>query len=185
MDHLNIFSSELIKSVGEAVGSVYHPPVPASNDESVYGLDGIVSTIYLKGDIIGKISFFIRTSGAAKIVAGMLGVDELEEDSGDVVDGIGEVLNILTGCFKKHLEPHQLKVEISIPSTRMTGLMPAGRMENNIEQVYTSRDVAFKVSLSYRFVIKKEKVSLSPPSAQVKLKLSAADLLKQILSKKK
>jgi hypothetical protein len=67
----------------------------------------------------------------------------------------------------------------------MTGLMPAGRMENNIEQVYTSRDVAFKVSLSYRFVIKKEKVSLSPPSAQVKLKLSAADLLKQILSKKK
>ena len=185
MDYQNTFPSELMKAVGEAVGSVYGVPVQAPNDELIYGFDGIVSTIYLKGDVIGKISFFIRTSSAAKLVAKMLGLDEIPEESEDVMDGVGEVLNILTGCFKKSLEPYHVRVEISVPSTRVTGLIPTGRWENNIEQVYTANDLAFKVSLSYRFVIHEEKPAAPPPLAQAKLKLSAADLLKQILSKKK
>jgi len=183
MDHKTIFPQELVKAVGEAVGSVYAPPVLAESNESVYGVDGIVSTIYLKGDIVGKISLFIRCSGAAKIVANMLGVDDLPEEHSDVLDGIGEILNIVSGCFKKHLEPHKAGVEISVPSTRVTSIMPIGRWENNIEQVFMAKDVAFKVSLSYRFIEKAEKPAVLP--AQTNIKLSAAELLKQILAKKK
>jgi CheY-specific phosphatase CheX len=183
MVHSEIFPEALVRAVNEAVGSVYDPPVPAPNDESVYGLDGIVSAIYLKGDIFGKISLFIRRSSAAKVVANMLGVDELAENSSEVMDGVGEVLNILTGCFKKQIAAHQVHLEISVPSTREVALMPVGRWENNIEQVFTARDVAFKVCLSYRVVVKEEKPA--QPSVQAKVKLSAAELLKQAMAKKK
>ncbi len=185
MDHKIIFPQELVKAVNESVGSVYQPPVLIEANESVYGLEGVLSTIYLKGDVIGKISLFMRGSHAAKLVANMLGVEDIAEDSIDVLDGVGEVLNIMVGCFKKHLEPHQIKVDISVPSTRMTGILTPGRWANNIDQVYTSNDVVLKVSMSYRHVEKEERPSGALLSGQAKMKLSAADLLKQILAKKK
>lgn len=184
MDHKTIFPKELTKAVGESVGSVYAYPEPANDDRSLYGLEGIVSTIYIKGDIVGKISMFIRTVSGAKIVAKMLGVEELPEDSPDILDGVGEIVNIMTGCLEMNLEQYKIHVEISVPSTRVTSIMPIGRWENNIEQIYKTEDIFFKVCLSYRFALKEEKVAeaLAP---QAKLKLSAADLLKQVLAKGK
>lgn len=185
MDHKVVFPQELMRSVSEAVGSVYHAPQAALNDESLYGLDGILSSIYFKGDVLGKLSVFIRGMSAALIVASMVSEDELAEDSAEVLDGIGEIVNITAGCLKKHLEPHKLIMDISVPSTRFTSIIPPGRWENVIEQVYTARDVSFKVIFSYRIPTREEKTAAPLQTPQVKLKLSAAELLKQVLARKK
>lgn len=184
-DHQTVFPQALSKAVIEAVGSVYDLPQLMADDQGVYGLEGVFSTIYLKGDIVGKVSVFIRDSSAARVVARMLGVDDLEEESSKTLDGIGEVLNIITGCFKKNIDSHQVHADISVPSTRLTSVLPPGRWENNVEQSFSAGDVTFKIMLSYRLVSTEEKKGVPPPTGMAKMKLSAAELLKQALARKK
>ncbi|NTV28605.1 MAG: chemotaxis protein CheX [Candidatus Omnitrophica bacterium] len=182
-DHKTLFPDILQTAVTEGFGSVYSQPRPAANDENLYGLEGIFSTIYLKGDLVGKISMFIRASSAARVVGAMLDRSDLEEESHDTLDGIGEVLNMVVGCFKKHLEPHKVSFEISVPSTRLTGVIPPSRWENNIEQVFAAGDVYFRMSVSYRLANREDQAAVPPPTP--KPKLSAAELLKLAMSKKK
>lgn len=182
MNHKIEFSKILNEAVVEAFGSVFADPILADKDPELYGMEGIFSTIYFKGDLVGKISFFIRGSWAALVVGSMLGVDDLDETAFETLDGTGEILNIVTGCVKKRLEPHKMKVEISIPSTRMTAVIPPSRWENTIEQGFQARQVFFKVILSYRIATKEDKAS---EEVQLKPKLTAADLLRMAMAKKK
>lgn len=184
MDYKQILPSLLIDAVHDGVGGVYHVPEPVSADKTLCELNGIYSSIYLKGDMIGKLSLFIREEDASRVVAFMLGVDEIDEGSSQTLDGIGEIVNMVVGCFKKKLESHKLNFDISIPSTRLTSTIPVSRWENNIEQFFLASKVRFLVSLSYRVATKEDKVAAAKETAP-KPKLTAADLLKMALAKKK
>jgi CheY-specific phosphatase CheX len=182
MEHKQILPQVLSEAIVQGVGSVYAPPVPVDKDDGLYGIHGVFSTIYLKGDLTGKISLFIRETCAAKVVSNMLGLEELSEGSSEIIDGMGEVLNIVAGCFKSKLDPHQVKFDISIPSIRMTSVIPLSTWEHHLEQVFTANDVCFKVMLSYRW----QQAQVAPVAvAAPKPKLSAADLLKMAMAKKK
>ncbi len=182
MDHKVEFPKLLNEAVVEAFGSVFALPALADKDPELYGMEGIFSTIYLKGDVVGKVSFFMRGSWAAIVVGSMLGIDDLDEEAFETLDGVGEILNMITGGFKRRLEPHKMSVEISIPSTRMTGSIPPSRWEDTVELGFQSKQVFFKVILSYRIATKEDKASQEPPP---KPKLTAADLLKMAMAKKK
>ncbi len=184
MDHKIIFPQALTNAVMDAFGGVYHLPQAISSDDSLYGLDGILSTIYLKGDIVGKVSLFMKSESAAHVIAAMLNVDELAPESAETLDGVGELLNMVAGRLKTRLDEHHLRFEISVPSTRLTSVISLGKWENNLEQIFSADGTSFKVLLSYRLA-SKEDTAPPPATAQVKLKLSAAELLKAALFKKK
>lgn len=181
MDHKTLIPQFVSEAVNETFTSVFHPASVSSSDDGIYGVEGIFSTIYLKGHLVGKASIFIKTQYGARVVAQMLGVEELQDDSHEVMDGIGEVLNMITGCVKKRLEPHHFNIELSVPSTRLTSVIPPSRWEYVVEQNFDSADTRFKVILSYRIAAREESAPPPPP----KPKLSAAELLKMAMAKKK
>ncbi|MBF0330434.1 MAG: chemotaxis protein CheX [Candidatus Omnitrophica bacterium] len=183
MDHQALFPQILTEAVVQGVGSVYDIPQLLHEDRSLYAIEGMFSTIYLKGHLKGKMSFFIREEGAARIVGRMLGQPEISEDASEAIDGFGELLNIVAGCFKTKLDAHKVRFDISIPSTRLTASIPASNWEHNIEQIFSSADIKFKVILSYRLDLMPEAPAAAVEPA--KPKLSAADLIKMAMAKKK
>lgn len=181
-DHTAEFPRILNDAFDQAISSIYDSSKVLDNDDHLYGLDGVFSSIYLKGDVIGKVSLFIKSSAAAGVVARMLGLEDIQEDSPEVLDGVGEILNIVVGCFKQKVDPQGIKLDISVPSTRQTGVIPPPRWENVISHVFCCEDVHFKVIMCYRMATKEDKQIEEelPP----KKKLSAADLLRAALAKK-
>jgi CheY-specific phosphatase CheX len=182
MDHKIIFPQELSGAVMDAFGGVYRMPQAIPKDETLFGVDGVFSTIYFKGDIVGKVSVFLRGQDAATIISSMLGMEELSPESPETLDGIGEIVNMVAGRFKTRLEPHKINFDISVPSTRMTTTVPPGRWENNLEHFFSVAGSNFRVLLSYRVATKEDQAPVHVPP---KLKLSAAELLKAVMAKKK
>ncbi len=173
----------LTEAVEQGFGSVYHWPRLIPVMENQEGLEGILSSIYLKGDIVGKLSFFVQQRMAARVVAGLLSLDEVESGSSEVIDGVDEILNLVAGRLKKNLEPHQLNFSVSVPSTRLTRVIPVSTWGNNIEQFFAAEDVVFKVLFSYRLPSVEERETVREVPA-AKSKLSAAELLRQAMSRK-
>ncbi|MEI8011535.1 MAG: chemotaxis protein CheX [Candidatus Omnitrophota bacterium] len=183
MDHKIFFPQELAGAVVDAFSGVFHAPDSVSHDEMLFGVDGVLSTIYIKGDIVGKVSIFLRAQGAAAIVGAMLCVEDLAPEAPETLDGMGELLNMIAGRLKTRLDPHKVSFDISEPSTRMTSIVAPGRWENNLEQSFSVKGIHFRVLLSYRVASKEDKIE--PVPAPQKIKLTAAELLKQVLAKKK
>ena len=78
-------------------------------------LNGVMALLGFTGDWVGTGVFYCQESLACKLSSIML-MSEISEITNDVLDGIGELANMVLGNFKDHLEPVAGHLAISIPT---------------------------------------------------------------------
>jgi len=84
-----------------------------SRDKKELGWD-ISGIIGFSGQISGAVALSMKDNVAFQVTKTLTGVDHSTFDA-DVIDAIGEIINIISGNFKKDYEA-SLKTAISIPS---------------------------------------------------------------------
>jgi chemotaxis protein CheX len=126
---------------------------PERSDVNTFPHDDttIITSIGITGRITGNIAFCILEPSAQKIVEKMLEM-ELEPGSSDIIDGIGELVNMIAGGTKTLLNDTECKFEISIPNTiRGNQLRSAQSVKDTlVEQNYVYEDINFTVKFNYR-----------------------------------
>jgi chemotaxis protein CheX len=73
----------------------------------------ISGLIALTGEVTGLVAISMKSPTAAKIADMLTGKDKFDSEA-DVVDAIGEIINIIAGNVKKNLED-MFKIIISLP----------------------------------------------------------------------
>ena len=91
-------------------------PRRAVTDAELEPGDGVHALIGMEGAITGAISLSMPTAVACGAVSRMVGMDFTSVDS-DVADGVQELVNIIIGRAKKHLEEGQLNFQFGLPKT--------------------------------------------------------------------
>lgn len=142
----------------------------------------IRSRILIKGVLQGCIFIVLPVSVACGIVSKMLDT-ELSEDSLDVKDGIGEILNMIIGEVKTSLDSTPYKFEISIPSTVDVDRNAVSqiKMKHGIVKDFVCDEFCFRVILDYVCNYKDDRGTTSekPPAPQ----LSAFEKLSMLVEK--
>jgi CheY-specific phosphatase CheX len=112
---------EIIKAIGEAVAAVFSTSLSleAKTLTQMPALNvahGMICSIGITGQLEGNITLGIANEAACLLVSKMLGM-EFKEVTGDVTDGMGEFLNMITGGIRTRVA-NQLKYnfEISVPT---------------------------------------------------------------------
>lgn len=178
----NTFFQKSLQQAGiEACNGLLIPVSLTDDDSSLYGTDAILGTIFLKGDLKGKMMIFIPPKAAKRIVGIML-ESSFDENDAEVIDGIGELLNIMVGCFKSHCFKEKFTFEISVPSVRMSSVIKVDAYENVFTQLFTCKDITFKAVLGFNMVDSEEKAKQAQQAAP---QIDAADLLSQIIAQNK
>lgn len=77
--------------------------------------DCVTAMVGLAGQYNGLVSIHIPSPLAMNITSQMLGM-EVSEINQDVNDALGEIANMVAGCFKQHFSKGGSDVRISIPS---------------------------------------------------------------------
>ena len=110
-----------------------------------------ISSIGIIGMISGTVSICITKKNAAKIVSKMLGM-EIEEESADAQDGIGEIINIITGGLKSGSAAKEIAFDIGIPTT-VSGSNLSVNLLDGLEHIMKSHaceDIEFVSVLTYK-----------------------------------
>ncbi len=90
-------------------------PLEVREEEEPKPYDGVVSLVTFSGEWIGAGMFCCHEDLACKIGAAMLG-HEIEQIDSDVLDGIGEMANMIIGNLKEQLEARTGPLALSIPT---------------------------------------------------------------------
>ncbi len=97
-------------------------PDPSLNDSALLG------SITFKGNIKGSLGICCNVSCAQAIAINMLGIDPAEKISEEeIYDAIGEVANMIMGCFKSQIADAVGNLEVSIPT-----VVSGYELENNL-----------------------------------------------------
>ena len=139
----------------------------------------VVSSIGFAGQLEGNLSIIFSNKAACQIVGKMLYMD-FAEVSSDVLDGVGEVVNMTIGGMKNRLTA-QYPLEISIPTT-LKGKHIDVFSQKGLTRIYKSyRCAEFELDVLVYFKLHSEK-----PVAQVtKTGLTAAEKLAAFVDKNK
>lgn len=81
--------------------------------KGIGSLSDITAIISLTGDIMGSIAVSINTDSAREAISNMLG-DEIT-DAQEIIDGVGEITNLVVGMAKTTLSELSCRFEISVP----------------------------------------------------------------------
>lgn len=111
----------------------------------------LVSSIGMMGTFNGSISILLNENSACKIVSKMLS-SEIKEITSDVIDGIGEMTNMIAGSIKMKLAIQKVDVNISIPSVVQGGGLFLTRMDRT-EQIiknFKSDDIECSLIMVYK-----------------------------------
>lgn len=79
--------------------------------ESNWDISGIMG---LSGEASGAVAISLKDVTAFRVTKTLTGLEHTYIDA-DVIDAIGEIINIITGNVKKHFEEN-LRIKISLPS---------------------------------------------------------------------
>ena len=79
----------------------------------------VVASVGFAGERCGVVAFHSSAEAAKEIAGAMLGIPPLEVD-GEMTDAVGEVANMIAGCFRLKLRSDGVNVAISVP-TVVTG----------------------------------------------------------------
>ena len=89
----------------------------SSELDSTLGHSALLGSITFKGDMEGSLGFCCNLSCAHAIAINMLGIDAAEEiNEGEICDALGEVVNMIMGCFKSQVADTVGNMEVSIPT---------------------------------------------------------------------
>ena len=118
----NIETSVIVGAIQQATESVFSMmlslPVEIQPHETVPQpgpVDGVVALLGFTGPWAGTGVLFCDEVFACKIGSAML-MMEVTEINGDVLDGLGEVANMVLGNFKESLESHTGPLGLSVPT---------------------------------------------------------------------
>ena len=78
-------------------------------------LNGVVALVGFTGPWSGTGTLYCQEGFACKIGSAML-LTEIAEVNGDVLDGVGEVANMVMGNFKQSIESHTGPLGLSVPT---------------------------------------------------------------------
>jgi len=175
----------LNNSIGDAVSDTFSTvlslnPVLQKSNDLISSTDFVKSTILLKGDFSGSISIFFGMNSACTVVSKMLGM-EITPESFDVLDGVGEILNILVGGTKTILNKKNCKINISIPSTTKISEIKSINSENFNEGVrtYGCENILFQMRFKYKGIFPVEKKQEKPEEGN-KEKVSALSAFEKL-----
>ncbi len=131
----------------------------------------VISSIGFTGTIEGSCAICLPDSSACRLVSRMIN-QEVSEISADIIDGIGEMVNIILGSVKMSLQGSEHDFTISVPSyikgSRMVILSDIKKAVT-INQSYKFGDITFAISMMYKLTPKQEDASLKKRLALEKL----------------
>lgn len=134
-------ASLLDQTVEEVLGMMMGVPVAVSDTTVTPSNSPITITgvIGLAGALSGAFSVVINEIGARQITASMMGMEITALDD-TVLDGIGEITNILSGAWK-----------LKIPSLSSACLLSVPTVVTGTQYDVHRKSFSFKLSRSYRF----------------------------------
>ena len=139
----------------------------------------VVASIGFSGQLEGNLSVIFSDKSACLVVGKML-YSEFAEVTPDVLDGVGEIVNMTIGGVKNRLAA-QYPLEISIPTT-LRGKRIDVFSQKGLTQIYKSyRCPEFGMDVVVYFKLHSEKPAENAP----KVGLSAADKLAAFVNKNK
>jgi len=144
----------------------------------------LLSTLGFSGDLVGEFSICLSLDSGCQIVGKMLGMD-LEDSSEDVVDGTGELMNMIGGNFRMKAFDVGIGIDIGIPTTLRCRDMHRSEKSNDLihlSQVYDFDGGSIQVESTYRVGSKKE--GGEEKSEEYSVSEDASDLLNRLLGDK-
>ena len=113
----SVSSQLLLGAAQEIFETMVFMSIQPSDKASVQvGSDSLLGTISFAGDIEGCFDFRCDIACAKAVAAGMLGMDSVDELTGeDATDAMGEIVNMVMGSIKAGDETFA-QVQVSIPT---------------------------------------------------------------------
>lgn len=115
--------------------------------------ESVISSISFIGSIEGTCTISLPDSSACTLVSRMLDM-ELTEVTADVLDGIGEFVNMIIGSIKVLAQEYDQNFEISIPTfikgSRMVILRDLKNTLNINKSFLIDDSISFAVHITYR-----------------------------------
>jgi len=117
--------TELFESMLECTVKMGTPGIAAHDD----GVPDIIGVIGLSGTAQGTVALKLPVKTALKVVGQMVGTKFKSVDS-SIIDGIGELVNIIAGNAKGRFEGH--KISVSLPTVVRGNIYTLNNIENAI-----------------------------------------------------
>jgi CheY-specific phosphatase CheX len=89
-------------------------PEPATDHPQPEPVNGIVAMLGFTGPWIGSGMLFCPERTACRVGSAML-MHEIREINSDLLDGLGEMANMILGNFKESMEQHVGALSLSLP----------------------------------------------------------------------
>ena len=137
----------------------------------------VAAMIGLSGSMNAFLVLVTNTASACRLVIRMLG-PEIEAFDKFVIDGTGELVNILAGVVKTHFARHERKLELGLPSIVMGSVELSVRNRihtDGLSLLVRYQDVEFILSFYY---------TLTAPSTSLVIRgpvPDAADMLRRLV----
>ena len=88
---------------------------PAIDQPDPAPVDGVVALLGFTGGWVGTGMVFCSEQFACRVGSAMLMTD-VEKINAEILDGVGELANMVLGNFKEGMEPHTGPLSLSIPT---------------------------------------------------------------------
>ena len=149
---LNLLTECVTQSVNDAFQATLSLAPETTESIELTDEECIISSIGFTGNIEGSFAICLPNSSACSIVSKMI-CSDIDDITLDVVDGIGEIINMVAGGVKMKLAPESLTYEIGIPTTikgnRMV-ILSDFNQTTRISVNYNFNDIHFTVSCIYK-----------------------------------
>ena len=107
--------NQATKSVFSMMAGIEVAVGAAAEQEDPPPVDGVVSLISFTGSWVGTGMLYCADDFACKIGAAMT-MEDVTEVTGDVLDSMGEMVNMILGNFKEAMESHTGALQLSVPT---------------------------------------------------------------------
>lgn len=132
----------------------------------------VISSIGFTGSIEGSCSLCLPDSSACNMVSKMIG-QTVDEINVEIIDGVGEIVNIILGSIKMKLQGSNYDFTISVPSyikgSRMVILSDIKKTVT-IHRNYKYENVVFAISIMYKMKKKEDNPELKKQQALERLR---------------
>ena len=154
-----ILGDALLQSAKEVFETMVFMDLEESSDSDPSIDDrALLGSITFKGNLEGSLGLCCSVSCAQTIAMNMLGIDAVEKISEEATcDAIGEVANMVMGCFKSHVIDAVGNLEISVP-TVVSGCELKNNLNGETSKAFVRVNIAdeyiAELSLLYRDSLK-------------------------------
>ncbi len=156
VEYINPFLSSLVKTFETMLKCQVNRGQIHLKDGSQLG-GPISGVIGMSGQAVGTVVLNLSEEAAKKAAGAML-MMEMDEINDDVLDGVGELTNMVAGAAKTELQ--QFNLSISLPNV-VTGKDHEVRFPSNVSPICVPYETDFgPVSLEVGFVVKNEPVAV-------------------------